>query len=258
MSKIETAAAPLFNILIEGGSLSDSQRYDLANFFALAFVRTNSFRRMYAEFYSEYRMLRNYLVASNDSAFELQMERFQQARGKISEEAKQRLRAHMIDPSDYIIQVSHEYTLQALACHGRLVPLFYTMNWSILYAPEDSFFITSDNPLLQWVPPQYHHSFYGSGGFRSRHAEAIMTLSPHYCWVGHWREDMPRRFVTVNERVEFTNELIAVSAERFLYSHTEDKSILALAKQYAKSQKTFHFEGQGPAKKAEIKVVRSL
>lgn len=85
-----------------------------------------------------------------------------------------------------------------------------------------------------------------------------MTLSPHYCWLGNWREDMPKRFVTDSERVEFTNELIAVSAERFLYSHTEDKSILDLAKQYAKSQNTFRIEGQGPVKKAEIKVVRSL
>lgn len=141
MSKIETAAAPLFNTLIEGGNFSDSQRYDVANFFALAFVRTNSFRRMYAELYGEFRMLRDYLVASDDTAFEHQMERFQEARGKISEEAKQKLRARMIDPSDSVIQVSREYTLQALACHDRLVPLFYTMNWSILYAPDDSFLL---------------------------------------------------------------------------------------------------------------------
>ena len=258
MCKIEAAAAPLFEALVAGDRLADHQRYDFASFLALMFVRTNFFRRIFAETYGNVRMLQDYLIASDDSAFESQMERFQEARGKISEEAKQKLRARMLDPSDYVIQISRESTLKALESHGRLVPLFYSMEWSVLCAPDGAFFITSDNPLLQWVPPEHHHSFYGTGGFRNRHAEAILSLSPTHSLVGHWQVGMPKLFATTTERVEFTNELIAGAAERFLYSHVESKSVSDLAKQHVSSQRTVTIHGPGPEKKAEIKVVRSF
>ena len=256
ITRIEDTAAPLFQPLVSGEELSDSQRYDFANFLALMFVRTNFFRRIYAELYANRRMLRDYLIASEDSVFESHMEGFQAARGKIPDEEKQKLRALMLDPSDHILQISQEFTLNALECHGKLVPLFYSMKWVILYAPRGVFFVTSDNPLLQWVPPKHHHSLYGTGGFRNKYSEAILTLSPTHCLVGHWREDMPKVFEASTERVEFTNELIAASAERFLYSHVKSDSLLALAKQHADSQRVIHMGG-GPEKKAEIRVVRN-
>lgn len=256
ITDIEDAAAPLFNPLVMGEELSDEQRYDVANFLALMCVRTNFFRRIFAEVHGNARMLRDYLIASDDEAFEAQMEGFQAARGKISDEQKQNLRARMLDPSESVLQVSHEYTLKALECHERLVPIFYSMKWSILSAPDRVFFITCDNPLLQFVPPEYHHSFNGTGGFFNQHSEAIFTLSPTHCWVGHWCDNVPRYDEATVERVEFTNELVAGAAERFLYSHAESEPVLALAKLHADSQRTIRMGGPGPEKKAEIKVVR--
>lgn len=211
---------------------------------------------MFAELYANRRMLQDYLIASDDSAFESQMERFQAAKGEISDEEKQELRAIMLDPSDHVFQISQEYTLKALECHGKLVPLFYSMKWSILYPPKEAFFVTSDNPLLQWVSPKHHHSLYGTGGFRNKYSEAILTLSPVHCLVGHWQENVPKVFEASNDRVEFTNELIAASAERFLYSHVQSESLLTLAKQHVDSQRIIHMCGPGPEKKAEIAVVR--
>lgn len=255
ITRIEDTAAPLFKPLIEGDELPRHQRQEFASFLALMYVRTNLFRRLFAEVHGNKRMLRNYLIASDDSVFESQMEGFQAATGRISDEEKQKLRVLMLDPSEHVLQVSQEYTLKALECHDSLVPMFYSMKWTILYAPSGICFITSDNPLLQWVHPKYHNSLYGTGGFRNRQAEAILTLSPTHCFVGHWHENLPKLCETDAERVETTNELIAASAERFLYSHVKSESLLALAKRHADSQRVIHMGG-GPEKKAEITVVR--
>jgi hypothetical protein len=204
-------------------------------------------------------MLKDYLVASDDSVFASQMERFQADRGKITEDQMEKLRATMLDPSDYIFLVDREYTLKALNYHDELAPLLASMQWTIMDAPKGNWqFITSDNPVVHWVPPQYHHVFYGTGGLRNKHAEVLFPLSPDQCWVGHWVQGMPRRYVATTEWVKQANRILAGSAERFLYSHVQRSGILSLAKKYATNQPFMQIGGPGPSKKAEIKVVRSM
>jgi len=259
ISKIENIAAPLYERIIAGEVLSGQERYNFSSFLAIMFVRTNAFRRLYAELHGNMKMVRDYIIASDDTLFESQMEQFQADRGEITEDQKQRLRSAMLDPSDYTFQIDREYTLKALTCHDQLAPLFTSMTWTVMEAPKGTqHFITSDNPLLQWVPPQFHHPFRGTGGFKNKHAEAIFSLSPNQCWVGHWLKGAPNRLETTVEWVKQTNRITAVSAERFLYSHVESSGILLLAKKYAASQSMVQMAGPGPKKKAEIKVVRTL
>ena len=259
ISRIENVAAPLSEQILSGEELSGQGWNNFASFVAIMYVRTNAFRRLYAELHGNIKMMREYRVASDDSLFESQMERFQADRGKISDDQKQELRSTMLDPSNYIFLVDREYTIKALGYHDQLAPLLSSMEWTIMIAPKGDWrFITSDNPVVQWVPPQHHHPFRGTGGFRNRHAEVIFPLSPDQCWVGHWLKGAPRRLETTAEWVKQTNRITAGSAERFLYSHIHRLGILRLAKKYADSQPMIQMGGPGPVKKAEIRVVRSL
>jgi hypothetical protein len=258
-SQIEEIGAPLFEQVTAGSELIAQERYNFASFVAIMFVRTNAFRRLYAELHGNMKMLRDYLIASDDAVFKSQMERFQADCGEISDDQKQKLRATMLDPSDHIFLVDREYTLKALEYHDQLAPLLASMEWVIMDAPKgDHRFITSDNPVVHWVPPQYHHGIYGTGGLRNKHAEVLFPLSPDQCWVGHWSKGLPRRYETTAEWVKQTNRILAGSAERFLYSHAQRSGIFSLAKKYATNQPIMHMGGPGPSKKAEIKVVRTL
>jgi hypothetical protein len=258
ISEIENIGAPLLQRVSAGEDMSAQERYDFASFVSIMFVRTNAFRRLYAELHGNMKMLKDFLVASDDSLFESQMKRFQADCGKISDEQKKGLRTTMLDPSDHTFLVNREYTLKALAYHDKLAPILSSMKWTIMDAPKgDWFFITSDNPVVQWVPPQYHHPFRGTGGFKNEHAEALFPLSPYQCWVGHWLKEAPIRLETTAEWVKQTNRITAGSSERFLYSHLENSGIVRLAKKYAVSQRMIQMGG-GPYRKAEIKVVRSL
>lgn len=259
ISLIEEIGAPLLERIINRDELLGQERYNFASFVAIMFVRTNAFRRLYAELHGNMKMLKDYLVASNDSVFESQMKRFQADCGEITDDQKQKLRTAMLDPSNYIFLVDREYTLKALEYHDQLAPLLASMQWTIMDAPKgDRRFITSDNPVIQWVPPQYHHPFYGTGGLRNKHVEVLFPLSPDQCWVGHWLQESPRRLETTAEWVKQTNRILAGSAERFLYSHVQSSGILSLAKKYATNQPIIQMDGPGPSNKAEIKVVRTL
>lgn len=260
ISRIEGKAAPLYDAVLAAESLSSQERYDFASFVALMFVRTNAFRRLYAELLGNMQMLKHFLIASDDSSFEFHMERFQADCGKITDEQKQQLRSDMLNPSDYVFLVDREYTLKALSYHDQLAPLVASMEWTIMEAPKgDRRFITSDNPAVQWVPPQYRHPFRGTGGFRNKHAELLLPLSPDHCFVGHRLKGAPQRLETTVEWVKQTNRIVAESAERFLYSHINRPGTLRLAKKYADSQRVIQMGGgPGPKQKAEIRIVRSI
>lgn len=256
--RIEDVGAPLLQEVISGKHLLGQDRYDFASFVAMMLVRTNAFRRLYAEVHGHIRMARDYRVASEDSLFETTMQRFQADCGEIPENIKQKLRSIMLDPSDQIIQVDREYTLLALGFHDQLAPLLSSMEWTLVEAPKgDRWFITSDNPVVQWVPPQYCHPSRGTGGLRNKHVEVLFPLSPALCWIGHWLHGAPKCIQNTAEWVKQTNRMTADSAERFLYSHVERAGILRLAKKYGAIQPRVQMFGPGSENKAEIRVVKS-
>jgi hypothetical protein len=258
ITKVENIGAPLVDRVMAGEHLSGQNRYDFASFVAIMFVRTNSFRRLFAETLGNTRLIRNRFIASNDDLFDAEIERFQAKCGQITDERKQALRKNMLDPSKYTLVVDREYTLKALQYHDELAPLLAAMEWTILDIQAGaSFFITSDNPVIKWVHPRYHHPLRGSGGFKNKHVEVLFPLSPARCWVGHWIQGFPRSSTTTATRVKQTNRLIAREAEKFLYSHVENSKILQLAKKHANSQRTIKVGWPGKIN-PEIKVVRSL
>ena len=202
---------------------------------------------------------RSKLRGITSSLFESTLERFQADCGKITDDQKQKLRSTMLDPSDYIFQVDREYTLKALGVHDQLAPLLSSMEWTIMEVPKGNWcFITSDNPVVHWVLPQYHHPFRGMGGLKNKHPELLFPLSPNLCWVGHWLKGAPSKLETTVEWVKQTNRITAGFAERFIYSQVENSRILRLAKKYAASQPVIQMGRPGPDRRAEIRVVRSL
>ena len=64
ISQIEGIGAPLLTRSIAGEALLGQERYNFASFVAIMFVRTNAFRRLYAELQGNMKMLRDYLTAS--------------------------------------------------------------------------------------------------------------------------------------------------------------------------------------------------
>ena len=259
IEKIETAAAPIYERILYGEMPMGEDRHSFSSFVAIMHVRTNAFRRLYAEIQGNLKLARDYMIASDDALFNSTMARFEADCGARTDAEKQRLRAVMLDSSDVILAYQREYTLKALGFHDDLTPLIASMEWMLMEAPTAGpEFITSDNPVVPWVAPQFLHPHRGSGGWKHRHVQVTFPLSPKLCWLGHWIKGMPTRWQASAEEVKQANRVRAAESERFLYSHVLRDGLRRLAEKYANSQRVIHAGPMPTDKKAEIRVVRSL
>jgi hypothetical protein len=144
-----------------------------------------------------------------------------------------------------VAEVDREATLRVIGLHDDLVPLFFDMNWTLLSVPEGRFLITSDNPMSQLVPAS--RGLRGHG-IRDVEVEMTMPLSPSVCWMGHWREDMPKAERVSVEGTKELNRLRAFFAERFLFADRYGAGIQRLARKYRDDKPRTHIGPIGDTK----------
>jgi hypothetical protein len=141
--------------------------------------------------------------------------------------------------------------MMSLATGDKLAQMLFDMRWSLSKA-EHGFFITCDNPLVQWVDPESVHPIYGDGGFTNPRAQVTLALDPRTLLILSWDEASPERFVMTRDGVDAR----AWHAEEFLYSHVEHEDIARLAKRFKGSRPKVTTEGLGPERFAEVAMPR--
>ncbi len=260
LASVESLATPVYEELLDGNvPPSESQeRANFSIFLALMFARTPAMRRMHAEITSRGRQIHMYAYAANATAFNGLVKRYEKAEGiELSEEDRAKVREGMLDPSQYVIEVTRESTLKALGVADRLAPLFLRMTWSVI-VPESGFFITCDNPLKREVDPRTRHPIYGDYGFLNKTAVIAFPLSPKRLLAMRWDKAAPAFAQCKKEFVDGVNMSLAANAERFLYSHLRHKHVSKLAQRFRGTKPTMTTSGFGPKTFAATKVVRRL
>lgn len=241
---IESKAVTPFDKLLLGEKIIGQERADLASFFAMMFVRTNAFRRFYAEAYAGFMNVQLYATGIHDGAFRSSMEKYEAEHGPLSDEEREAVRDGLLNPGKFKISIDREWTLQALTFHDHLVPILFEMHWSVMVAPEGRYFITSDNPFVRTMPER--HQGLMRGGFLDKHIEVTFPLSPERCLLAHWKKEQPNLGSLPREGVKAVNRLRAVYAERFLYGPHRDAGITALARKYRDVKPGMKISGFAP------------
>jgi len=252
---VEGKAACVYDKLLAGEKIEGQERADLASFFAMTFVRTSAFRRIYAEIMVGFQVLKMYVTAEHEGAFRSAMEKYEADRGPLSDEERAALREGMLHPEKFKVSVNREWTLRALMTHDRVAPVLFGMHWSVTAPPEGRYFITSDNPFVRMVPDRYYRPMMGEG-FLNKHIEVSFPLSPKRCLLAHWRNDYPNLVTLPPEGVKLANRARAVYAERFLYGPRQDAGIAALARKYKETKPGMQLSGLGPEKYPPVKLRR--
>lgn len=257
LSGIESNATPVYLALLRGELLGhDQQKADFSTFLALMLTRTPAMRRMYGEIHSRGLQITNFAYGSHDKAFAGLMKRYEAAeKVTLSDDLKEKVRASLLDPSDYVIEIPKETTLRVLAIADKLAPIFVEMNWSLII-PRHGFFISSDNPLVRIVDPKTHHPLYGDHGFLNKTVQVTFPLSPKCMLVMTWMT--PNANIRYVERavVDQKNRITAFHSDRYLYSHVHHKHIRALALEFRNHRPQMGTDGFGPENFAETKVMR--
>lgn len=252
---VEDKAAPILAKIVRNDRITDQERADFASFLALMYVRTNSFRRQWAEAHGQMLQTHMYALAKHDGAWKTFIRMYETERGPLAPELRERLRQYMIDTSKYIIAYPKERTLRALQLHDTILEHIFDMKWTFIHAPTNHFFITSDAPLTKVLPPEHARPFTGAG-FANRHIEVTCPLTANLCWFGHWRKEV-EPYVVADEALSANlNGIRAVYAERYLYASCEDEGVKALAQEFRHSQERMVVQGYGPDQQAEVKVTR--
>jgi hypothetical protein len=257
LSQVEGRAASVYRALLSGRLPEDPQaRLDFAQFLALMYTRTTAMRRIAGEIRGKGVQIRSYAYASNSSAFEASMRRFEAETGqKLDAALKEKVRQAMLDPSGYMVEVSKESTFMALSASDNLTPIFNKMKWSLVEA-RHGYFVTSDNPIVRDVDPKTHHPMYGDGGFVNKTAEVSFPLSPKMLLLMSWNESARDIAIIERDHVHQVNVLRAAHSERYLFAHINDKRIARLADLYKDSRPGVAMQGFGPQTFAPIKVAR--
>jgi hypothetical protein len=261
LSGFETRAAPVYEALLQGNvpKLGSQDRVHFAEFLAMQYVRTPAMRKMNAEIESRRLQTASFAYAQNDRMFEKLIERLEAERGeKFDSAAKEQARRDMIDPSNYEIEIPKRMTLKALGAADGIAPILYKMKWSLAHPYNgDGFFITSDNPVGRRTDPRTHHAALGDGGFKNRTLEVSFPLSKEIMMFLSWEMDARELGSLDRKYVDRLNEIRAIDAYRFIYSHSNEAWISELVAKYTDPSKPrIKSFGFGPSKNAKTKVGR--
>jgi hypothetical protein len=120
--------------------------------------------------------------------------------------------------------------LRSLAEH--LAGIVLQKHWQVWRAPEGAEFVTSDNPVMNFIPLK-HGPFNPGHGFNRPGVLTAFPLAPSVCLImGVPAGNTDSRRVDA-ETVTMTNEALISICDRFVYSKTRSDQIQALVQQCA-------------------------
>ena len=102
------------------------------------------------------------------------------------------------------------------------------MNWCLCRAPSNMYFITSDCPLVCFVPNDNGTAIFG-GGFGLPNAEVTFPLSPQKCLYLDKKHTQKYRAISKTVLKEI-NKRTAWTAERMIISHHRNNYVERLNK----------------------------
>ena len=257
ITDVEDKAAPIYRNLLNGVIPDQNQeKADFSTFLAIMYFRTTAMRKLNAELYAMLLQTKIYATATHDEAFKARVQKYEEETGKaISEEDQSKLRAAMIDPSDYFLDIPKEQTIIAMKHADALMDVFFKMKWSVLEA-KHHFFITSDNPVIKKVDKKSCHPIYGGDGFANKTVEVTFPLSPKRLLLLSWQDSVDSILEIPRDYVKNENEARALHSDKYLYSHIKHKNLMKLAKKYKGLRPRVKAGGFGPQNFSEVRVPR--
>lgn len=233
--EFETPASPALTRAICDQRLSKDDYRVLSRFVAAQHVRTPAFflknRKLWensavSDMESNQRSILRRLESANRTDTPLEPKEYQQSRylplrvRELPNEdpAMCSFRSEMvIGRAHWIFAMKHllDKTLDRLADH----------RWTILKAPRDISWFTSDDPVIQLNYHQNHKYDFG-GGWGSEGTEILLPISPSHLLYTQIGRKPPQRGTILPHSVALEiRRIIAQHAHRIIYSHLPDRDI---------------------------------
>gem|GEM_PF-4320079 len=118
------------------------------------------------------------------------------------------------------VEQSREYEIKLLLeISAEMASYFAHMSWRIIFAPQSSAYITSDNPFVLFSPVE--NSPYRGVGVITKGAVKAIPLSKSF-YLAMFDEGKDVAFYKADRRhCRHINDNVALNCDRFVYSHSE-------------------------------------
>jgi len=241
LQSVENAAADPYEALLCGEIPEGQSKADFAIFVASLYARSPALIRAYAEGYAQALQMEMDIRWGTRDRFDRFIDKFETDTGQVVKD-----RDHLFDfwhdKDRFWMEISQKRGLSIMGISDKIADLLFGRNWFLIDTDAD-FFITCDNPVFRYVDPKLYHPVYGDGGFRNPASEVTLPLSPRRLLM-ITDHDLPNRHVTISAEGAWNlNGARAYQADRFLYAHTKDDRISALAAKHKDDRPRFEIGG---------------
>jgi hypothetical protein len=253
LTDIENRATASYERLLAGEIPTGQERADFSVFLATSFTRSPALIRSYAEASARMKTFEVRINTNDRTRFDRMIDRIERKSG---EKVKDRdeLFEFINDPSRYKIGISEKSGLRAIGIADNLAPMLFDRHWHIIESVTDPF-VTSDNPVCRWVPPDSVHPIYGDGGFANRRAEISYPLSAGRLLLLTGKPKGQSILYAGSRAVWLQNELRTINAEDNVFADRKDDSILALINRHKNRRPRSHI-GASEANDFEVDITR--
>lgn len=138
--------------------------------------------------------------------------------------------SELIDSEAVNFQITlPQVTMQGLVALPKIHELLIQMNWCLLEASEDNYFLLSDHPVSILDPDIKKH---GLGiGFVGKNIEVVMPIGLHHCVLLSWK-DIPNNLNANKRQVMNINQRSAIFGERFFSFPIKSKKVMNFISRY--------------------------
>jgi hypothetical protein len=221
LGDLEGQAAPIYARMVQGALPQGDDRTIMAQFFAVAYVRSKRKRRTYGEGYGQMMQVLVQQTAQSEQAFADLLADMEASEGfHFTDEQRVKLRKDVADWSGYRLSIDREFTLGAFIQAEPITRLIDQMYWSLIEA-KDEIYLLSDSPLVK-----------SGAGFALPETQISLPLSPNMMWIGHWRSDLPTHSSMSRQEIMRFNRMRAAGADRYLYAPYQDAALMRFCKKY--------------------------
>jgi len=222
LGKFENKIAPIVNKIIDLEALPVDKDFTmLIIWIALMVFRTPRFRRVYEKPLENIGKLVLKMMTATPEIWNNIQESMKKNGYTSKKKASYEDVKRFVESDYYTIEITKEFSREfhtqlLIKFVEEIMPSLISREWSIAFVRDKSNeFICSDNPvLLRWTKPMPK---FDNPGFERENTEVIMPLNKNIALLGRFEGKSQRLWVS-RKQVATINRLLAIHAQRFIYS----------------------------------------
>jgi len=215
LSIIETYTKPIIDKINKRDDIDETEKETLSIFIGFLYSRVPRFETNYND--NKERILRhmNKIIFADEKRTEQILRKYERDTGiKIDVSAKE-LSEFALDDDRYTIEIHRNESLKMMLNLCKKLPIYFVqMDWLFLFAPRNSSFITTDDPLVLIPPRDLPDN--APYGIATKGAQKFVPLSQKVCLAMFDRGDKINFREAYREEVRGINLSITSRSDRFV------------------------------------------